>query len=200
MGDGVIATNANDCITLMNTAACVLTGWTEQDAVGKPLRVVLHLEPPTDGPASDRGLPRQIRLVDRVGEVRTVACCRTPIRGSASDLPLGEVIERARELSAQGRAREGALMYERWLEGNGTSAHWPVACFNWGTTLSAAGDESGAERAGRWLGYRRNVLADYRRVFGGEPGRIRHVGLLADTDDLKTRTDSWFANLAFSAG
>ena len=60
--------------------------------------------------------------------------------------------------------------------------------------------ESGAERVGRWLGYRRNVLADYRRVFGGEPGRIRHVGLLADTDDLKSRTDSWFANLAFSAG
>jgi len=60
--------------------------------------------------------------------------------------------------------------------------------------------ESGAERVGRWLGYRRNVLADYRRVFGGEPGRIRHVGLLADTDDLKARTDSWFANLAFSAG
>lgn len=59
--------------------------------------------------------------------------------------------------------------------------------------------ESGAERLGRWLGYRRNVLADYRRVFGGEPGRIRHVGLLADTDDLKARTDSWFANLAFSA-
>lgn len=59
--------------------------------------------------------------------------------------------------------------------------------------------ESGAERAGRWLGYRRNVLADYRRVFGGEPGRIRHVGLLADTDDLKVRTDTWFANLAFSA-
>jgi len=59
--------------------------------------------------------------------------------------------------------------------------------------------ESGAERAGRWLGYRRDVLADYRRVFGGEPGRIRHVGLLADTDDLKVRTDTWFANLAFSA-
>ena len=67
------------------------------------------------------------------------------------------------------------------------------------TLLSYQVVESGAERAGRWLGYRRDVLADYRRVFGGEPGRIRHVGLLADTDDLKVRTDTWFANLAFSA-
>ena len=59
--------------------------------------------------------------------------------------------------------------------------------------------ESGPAHVGRWLGYRRNVIEDYRRVFGGEPGRIRHVGLLADSDDLKLRTDSWFANLAFSA-
>lgn len=59
--------------------------------------------------------------------------------------------------------------------------------------------ESGPARAGRWLGYRRNVVDDYRRVFGGEPGRIRHVGLLADSDDLKLRTESWFANLGFSA-
>lgn len=60
--------------------------------------------------------------------------------------------------------------------------------------------ESGAASAGRWLGYRRNVADDYRRVFRAEPGRIRHVGLLADSDDLKLRTESWFANLAFSSG
>ncbi len=59
--------------------------------------------------------------------------------------------------------------------------------------------ESGTARSGRWLGYRRNVVEDYRRVFGGEPGRIRHVGLLAESDDLKLRTESWFANLGFSA-
>lgn len=59
--------------------------------------------------------------------------------------------------------------------------------------------ESGPARSGRWLGYRRNVADDYRRVFGGEPGRIRHVGLLADSDDLKLRTESWFANLSFGA-
>lgn len=60
--------------------------------------------------------------------------------------------------------------------------------------------ESGPARAGRWLGYRRNVVEDYRRVFGGEPGRIRHVGLLSDSDDLKLTTEAWFANLSFSAG
>jgi hypothetical protein len=32
--------------------------------------------------------------------------------------------------------------------------------------------ESGAGNTGGWLGYRRNVVEDDRRVFGGEPGRI----------------------------
>lgn len=58
--------------------------------------------------------------------------------------------------------------------------------------------ESGAGNTGRWQRYRRNVVEDYRRVFGGEPGRIRSVGILTDSDDLKTRTDAWFGDLAFS--
>jgi len=55
--------------------------------------------------------------------------------------------------------------------------------------------ESGATNTGRWLGYRRNVLDDYRRVFGAEPGRIRSVGVLSDSDDLKHRSQTWFADI-----
>ena len=58
--------------------------------------------------------------------------------------------------------------------------------------------ESGAGNTGRWKTYRRNVVEDYRRVFGGEPGRICSVGILTDSDDLKTRSDTWFGDLAFS--
>lgn len=57
--------------------------------------------------------------------------------------------------------------------------------------------ESGAGNTGRWLRYRRNVVDDYRRVFGGEPGRIRSVGILTDSDDLKARSEAWFGDLAF---
>jgi len=59
--------------------------------------------------------------------------------------------------------------------------------------------ESGQAGTGRWLNYRRNVVEDYRHVFGGEPGRIRSVGVLTDSDDLKTRIEAWFGDLAFSA-
>lgn len=57
--------------------------------------------------------------------------------------------------------------------------------------------ESGAGPSGRWLRYRRNVVDDYRRVFGADPGRITNVGLLSDSDDLKLRQESWFGDLQF---
>jgi Protein of unknown function (DUF3047) len=57
--------------------------------------------------------------------------------------------------------------------------------------------ERGADGAGRWLGYRRNVREDFKRVFGEEPGRIRHVGVLADSDDLQLDLTSWFADIRF---
>ncbi len=59
--------------------------------------------------------------------------------------------------------------------------------------------ESGAQRTGRWLEYRRNVREDYRRVYGGEPGRVRQVGVLCDSDDLQTELQAWFGDIAFSA-
>jgi hypothetical protein len=58
--------------------------------------------------------------------------------------------------------------------------------------------ESGAGNTGQWMRYRRNVREDYQRVFGGEPGRIRSVGVLTDSDALKTRIEAWFGDLAFS--
>jgi hypothetical protein len=59
--------------------------------------------------------------------------------------------------------------------------------------------ESGAGRTGRWLAYRRNVVEDYRRVFAGEPGHVRDVGVMTDSDDLKTRSESWYGSLSFAA-
>jgi hypothetical protein len=57
--------------------------------------------------------------------------------------------------------------------------------------------ESGEAHTGRWLPHRRNVVDDYRRVFGGQPGRISSVGVLTDSDDLHTRNEAWYGDLAF---
>jgi hypothetical protein len=58
--------------------------------------------------------------------------------------------------------------------------------------------ESGAAGTGRWLRYSRNLVEDYRRVFGGEPGRISAVAVLTDSDDLKTHSEAWYGDLTFS--
>jgi len=57
---------------------------------------------------------------------------------------------------------------------------------------------SGPRDTGRWVAHRRNVIDDYRQVFGGEPGRIVGVGVLTDSDDLKVRSEAWFGDLRFS--
>ena len=43
IGDGVIVTNTKSIITLMNPVACELTGWSLEDAVGKPLPEVFNI-------------------------------------------------------------------------------------------------------------------------------------------------------------
>ena len=56
--------------------------------------------------------------------------------------------------------------------------------------------QSGSAGAGRWLGYRRNVVEDYWRVFGEEPGRIQSVGVMTDSDDLGTHAEAWYADIS----
>jgi Protein of unknown function (DUF3047) len=60
--------------------------------------------------------------------------------------------------------------------------------------------ESGAARAGQWLRYERNVLDDYRRVFGAAPsGHISSVGVLTDSDDLKNHVEAWYSDIGLYA-
>lgn len=90
-----------------------------------------------------------------MADVETAVAPNTPgaataaVAAPAARLTLAELIDRAQALAARGQGREAAALYETWIDANGAAPHWPVACFNWGTTLSAAGDEGGAEQAYR---------------------------------------------------
>ena len=59
--------------------------------------------------------------------------------------------------------------------------------------------ESGAARQDRWVAYRRNVIDDYRRVFGADPGRVTDVGITTDSDDLSTLSECWYGDVSFHA-
>ena len=58
---------------------------------------------------------------------------------------------------------------------------------------------SGQAEIGRWLTETRNVLDDYRRLFGGEPPRIAGIAVMTDTDDTGERAVAWYDGLAFIA-
>ncbi len=59
--------------------------------------------------------------------------------------------------------------------------------------------ESGREKLGQWLDARRDVVADFRRAFGEEPGRIVSVGILTEADAADRTLDVYYGDLAFSS-
>jgi hypothetical protein len=52
--------------------------------------------------------------------------------------------------------------------------------------------ESGQTHIGRWREYRRDVRADFLRAFGEEPGPLRAVALMTDTDNTRSRLQAWY--------
>jgi hypothetical protein len=59
--------------------------------------------------------------------------------------------------------------------------------------------ESGEAGLGRWRSYRRNVLEDYRRAFGEDPGDIVAVGVLTDTDNTQQRARTLYGDITLRA-
>lgn len=57
--------------------------------------------------------------------------------------------------------------------------------------------ESGAEKTGRWWEESRNVLEDYRRAFGEEPGRIVSIAVMTDTDNTGGRAYAYYGDIVF---
>ncbi len=57
--------------------------------------------------------------------------------------------------------------------------------------------ESGPEKLGHWQDVTRNIVEDYRRAFGEEPGRITAVGIMTDTDNTGENAHAWYGDILF---
>ncbi len=103
IGDGVITTDKDGCIALMNKVAEDLTGWTQEHALGMYLDEVFHI---VDGNTRERlpnpavrvlesggvvELPNETVLIDRNGRELSIADSGAPIR-DASSAVIGMVI------------------------------------------------------------------------------------------------------------
>jgi hypothetical protein len=57
--------------------------------------------------------------------------------------------------------------------------------------------ESGAARTGIWKLEARNVYEDYKRAFGAEPGRIKAIAIMTDTDNTGEAVEAYYGDIAF---
>ena len=56
--------------------------------------------------------------------------------------------------------------------------------------------ENGSKHKGQWVTEERNIIEDYRKVFGSNPPKkAGAIGIMSDSDDTKTSTDACYYNI-----
>ncbi len=58
--------------------------------------------------------------------------------------------------------------------------------------------ESGPSLTGRWLDEQRDILSDYRRLFGEEPKEASAVAIMTDTDNTGESAVAWYGDIILS--
>jgi hypothetical protein len=57
--------------------------------------------------------------------------------------------------------------------------------------------ESGPAHLAQWRGYLRDVVADYRRAFGEDPGALIGIAVMTDSDNTQTQAEAWYGEIKF---
>jgi hypothetical protein len=59
--------------------------------------------------------------------------------------------------------------------------------------------ESGPARLSRWLDYQRDIAADYRRLYGEEPGTLIGVAVMTDADNTQGRSEAFYGPIQLTS-
>lgn len=203
IGDGVIATDCESRVTLINPVAEALTGWSRVEAAGQPLaKVLVLIDENTNTPLDDVGaavlreqapvdLAVKTRLVGRQGREVPVETRVTRIVDDMGQvvgvvLAIRDATETRRaaqaEILRETNERLGAAMWGSnvgvWeLEVNGEDdRHWVLRCWNVREWLGY-GEHAGAPSFGRFMAL---VHPDDRNRFGEAiRSQLRSGGTLA---------------------
>jgi len=57
---------------------------------------------------------------------------------------------------------------------------------------------SGADRLEKWITERRNVVEDFRRIYGEAPDKPTAVALAIDSDDTRSSAESFIGPIVFT--
>ncbi|MFH1983001.1 MAG: DUF3047 domain-containing protein [Pseudomonadota bacterium] len=58
---------------------------------------------------------------------------------------------------------------------------------------------SGGDQAGQWLSESRNLVDDYRRVFGADPPDVSGVAIMTDSDNTGESATAYYGDIEFNA-
>jgi len=58
--------------------------------------------------------------------------------------------------------------------------------------------ESGPSKAGQWVSEERDILADFRRVFGEDPPEAGAIAIMTDTDNTGSEATAWYGDITLS--
>jgi len=83
-----------------------------------------------------------------------------------------------------------------WSSHQPQGSQWPNA-FTGNARMIAV--SAGKQGLGEWQHLQRDVRADYRRLFGSDPGRVDAVAIMTDTDNTGQRATAWYGDIWFSA-
>lgn len=123
IGDGVITTDVHGCVEIINECAALLTGFTQEDALGKPLSKVFRIvneqtREPCENPVTRVfetngviGLANGTVLIARDGTERIIADSEAPIRDQSEKI-IGVVLV-FRDVTRQTKVEEEMARVER---------------------------------------------------------------------------------------
>jgi len=82
-----------------------------------------------------------------------------------------------------------------WSSREPAGSVWPNA-FTSNAWMVAV--RSGSGDAGHWQNEARDVLSDYRRLFGEDPPEASAVAIMTDTDNTRLAAEAWYGDIWFA--
>ena len=84
-----------------------------------------------------------------------------------------------------------------WANRLPVGKQWPNAFTGKAVTMIAV--NSGNAKAGQWVSHQRDVLADFRRIYGEDPPDLGAVAVMTDSDNTKGQAKAWYGDITLSA-